>query len=101
MIHHFDNLVQAISEIQSEGYLIDLENLPLNKIGEIDFEEIETVFIEGNDSSAETTTMLYLIRTKNGENGFLISPHSIYKDDKIEKIESILTLKIKTNGDSN
>jgi len=101
MTHHFDNLVDAISQINTEGYLLDFEILPINKIQDCKIKDIETVFIEGDDSSAETSTMVYLIDTFDGHKGFLISPHSIYKDDKVENIESILLHKFSTNGTSN
>jgi len=101
MVHHFDNLVEAVAQISSEGYLLDFENLTLQEIDEFDIDNIETTFIEGNDSSPDTSTMIYLINMITGEKGYLISPHSIYKDERVEEIETLLTQKFTQDGNSN
>ncbi len=90
----FDNLVEAINSLNEEGYIYDfnlLNDCIHCKVMGKDFSpetfEVEEVLhFEGDDSSSETRSILYVITTSTGEKGMLLEAGSIYSSDLSEDL---------------
>lgn len=91
----YPNLVVALNDLKKKGYVEDF-NLRQNwiecregqcKIFYNEF-EIEKVFrFEANDSSADSTSILYVITSEKFDlKGTLINAYSIYSDDIADKL---------------
>lgn len=97
-MRHFDNLVEAINTLRSEGYTYDF-NIKFNSVycKELDkefnlntFEVEEVLHFEGADSSPNTRSILYVISTSSGEKGILLEANSIYNSNRSPELTAKL-----------
>lgn len=97
-MRHYDNLVEAINGLRAEGYTYDF-NIKSNSVycKELDkdydpnaFEVEEVLHFEGADSSPNTRSILYVIKTKSGEKGVLLEAGSIYNSDRSPELTAKL-----------
>ena len=88
MRHHYDNLVEALAGLKEEGYTLDF-NIVADQVychtlkkgyTPSQFQIEEVLVFEGEDSSADTRSYLYLIQTEAGEKGTMIAEAGIYID---------------------
>jgi len=94
MHHQYDNLVEALQGLKKEGYTLDFNivadqmTCPTLKKSYTpeEFNIQETLIFEGDDSSADTRTYLYLIETSSGEKGTMIGEAGIYLDVEDEML---------------
>ena len=98
----FNNLVEALTTLKAEGYVYDF-NLMDNQVfcKELGkgfmpsvFNVDEVLHFEGDDSSADTRSILYAISTSSGEKGVLLEAGGIYATDTIST-ELLEKLKIR------
>jgi hypothetical protein len=99
-IRDFDNLVDALNGIKKEGYAYDF-SLDTNCLackdinGKYKAEEFnvdEVIHFEGDDSSPDSRSTLYLISTNTNVKGSLIVSGSIYVDSVKKEILNKLTV---------
>ena len=98
-MRNYNNLVEALSELKKEGYTYDFNLLPdclhcqeLDKnFAPVDFEVEEILHFEGDDSSADSRSMLYVIETSSGIKGVLVDSNSIYHSDLAPELLEKLT----------
>lgn len=88
-MRHFNNLVEAIEGLKKEGYTYDF-NLLNDRIQCKDLSKDyppnqffveEVLHFEGGDSSPETRSILYVIKTDTGKKGVLVEAGSMYDSD--------------------
>lgn len=95
----YDNLIEALSDLKNEGYVEDF-NLKQNclecrngkyRIFHNEF-EIDNYFrFDGDDSSPDSSSILYTITSKKYElKGTLINSFSIYSNDITDEMLSKL-----------
>ncbi len=97
----YDNLVEALEALKKEGYTYDFNLLgdcihceELNMDYRPDTFNVEEVLhFEGDDSSPDTRSILYVIETNRGDKGVLLEAGSIYDSDLSDEL--IEKLKIK------
>jgi hypothetical protein len=87
-MRNYDKLVIALQELKKEGYTYDF-NLHTNCLhcpelkkdfSPADFEVEEIIHFEGDDSSPDSRSILYLIATGSGEKGVLLQAGGIYNE---------------------
>ena len=91
-MRNYDNLVEAFKDLKSKGYTYDFnlldKSLNCEKLDQdfspVDFNVEEVIHFEGDDSSAETRSILYVIQTRGGIKGTLLTTNSIY-DNNLSK----------------
>ena len=90
-MRHFDNLVEATQTLKEEGYdheftlkrdRIYCEDLK-KAFAPSDFEVEEVLHFEGADSSPNTRSTLFLIKTDTNDNGTLIEEDGMYGTDNV------------------
>lgn len=91
-MRNYNNLVEALRLLNQEGYKVDFKNETLDLSGKTKYLVEETIHFEDLDGSAETSSNLYVIKTSQGEKGFLITADSIYKDAVAAQLESLLII---------
>lgn len=81
----YDTLSQAISGLRDQGYTTDF-NLEENclvcngkKLPIADFEIVEVHRFEGA-TNPDDSSVLYVIESKSGERGLLVSAYGVYAD---------------------
>ena len=86
----YNNLIEALNGLKEQGYTVDfkirencLECLSGNyKLFHHEFEIDKSFRFEGDDSSSETSSILYAISSeKLGIKGTIINSYGIYSDD--------------------
>ncbi|WP_282783464.1 hypothetical protein [Phaeodactylibacter xiamenensis] len=90
-MQHFDNLVEATQALKKEGYdhefTLKRDRIyceDLNKTFTPDHFEVEQVLhFEGADSSPNTRSTLFLIKTDSNDNGTLIEEDGMYGTDNV------------------
>lgn len=90
-MRHFDNLVEATQALNKAGYTheftlkrdrIHCEDLDKG-FAPRDFEVEQVLHFEGADSSPDTRSTLFLIKTKSGAKGTLIEEDGMYGTDNV------------------
>jgi len=90
-MRHFDNLVEATQTLKKEGYVHEF-TLKYNRIYceglkkefiPSDFEVEEVLHFEGADSSPDTRSTLFLIKTDSNDNGTLIEEDGMYGTNNV------------------
>jgi hypothetical protein len=90
-MRHFDNLVEATQTLKKEGYAHEFTLKrdriyceDLNKaFAPGNFEVEEVLHFEGADSSPNTRSTLFLIKTDSDDNGTLIEEDGMYGTDNV------------------
>ncbi len=90
-MRHFDNLVEATQTLKKEGYphefTLKRDRIyceDLNKgFAPDDFEVEQVLHFEGADSSPNTRSTLFLIKTDSNANGTLIEEDGMYGSDNV------------------
>ncbi|MFK7776438.1 MAG: phosphoribosylpyrophosphate synthetase [Saprospiraceae bacterium] len=88
-MRHYDNLVEALNDLKSKGYSYDFNLLDkclrcetLDKdFSPVEFNVEEVIHFEGDDSSADSRSILYVIETSSGIKGTLLTTNSIYHNN--------------------
>lgn len=88
-MRNYNNLVEALNDLKSQGYTYDFNLLDkglrcekLNKdFSPVEFNVEEVIHFEGDDSSADSRSILYVIVTSNGVKGTLLTTNSIYHNN--------------------
>lgn len=90
-MQHFDNLVEATQSLKKQGYTHEF-SLRHNELycedldksfAPADFEVEQALHFEGADSSPNTRSTLFLIKTQSGDNGTLIEEDGMYSDGNL------------------
>ena len=95
----YSNLVEGINDLKRQGYVEDF-NLKENciecrngqyRVFHNEFEIDNWYRIEGDDSSAETSSILYAISSeKYNLKGFMVNAYGVYSDDIADEMLSKL-----------
>lgn len=98
-MEYYSNLIDGINDLKKQGYTEDF-NLEENclecragqyKVFHNEFEIDKWFRIEGNDSSADTSSILYAISSeKYGLKGTLVNAYGMYSDDIADEMLSKL-----------
>ncbi len=94
-MENYDNLIEAIAGLKKLGYTEDFNLMadciqPTNqdlKLFHNDFEIDKTFIFEGDESSADDTSILYVISSeKFNLKGSLVNATGIYSDDLTDEM---------------
>ncbi|MFK8009074.1 MAG: phosphoribosylpyrophosphate synthetase [Saprospiraceae bacterium] len=88
-MRNYDNLVEALNDLKSKGYSYDFnlldKGLRCEKLDKdfspVEFNVEEVIHFEGDDSSADSRSILYVIETSSGIQGTLLTTNSIYHNN--------------------
>ena len=97
----FNNLVDALNGLKKEGYVHDFNVLndcihcqAINQHFNPDsFNVEEILYFEGDDSSPDSRSILYVISTNTGEKGVLVAGNSIYDSDLAPELMAKLNIR--------
>ena len=88
-MRNYDNLVEAFQDLKNEGYTYDFNlldnNLRCDELSKdfspVEFDVKEVIHFEGDDSSADSRSILYVIETSSGVKGTLLTTNTIYHNN--------------------
>ena len=95
----YDNLVEAINGLKAEGYTYDFNTKfncihckALDQDFALDAFEVEEILhFEGDDSSADSRSIIYVIKTTNSDvKGILLEASGIYNSDRSPELTAKL-----------